>query len=107
MGRESANKSFGEIIQALRKGRNWTVKELIQRLEKRANKKMSPAYITRIEQYGEIPSPEVICMIADVFNYNVDRLFECARTSKVKKFDESLEEKYRKAVGMYRTNKRT
>jgi transcriptional regulator with XRE-family HTH domain len=96
---------FGELILLLRKKSDWTVKEFIKKLEEKGQETVSPAYITRIEQYGEIPSPELICRIADVFHYDVEKLLNCAKRSKVEKFDKSLEEKYQKAVGLYRTQK--
>jgi len=98
----ASNLSFGELIQALRQERGWTVKEFIGKLESRWGKKISPAYITRVEQYGEIPSPDVICLIADIFGYNLDELLNCAKSEKMNKFDKALEEKYQKAVGLFR-----
>ena len=97
--------NFGDLILDLRKKKEWTVKQFIERLEQRGGKVISPAYITRIEQYGEIPSPELICLIADVFGYDQQKMFTYARTSKVKKFDKNLQEKYEKAVGLYRIHK--
>ena len=99
------NISFGELILKLRKDNEWTVKDLIDRLKAKGQEKVSPAYITRIEQYGEIPSPELICRMAEVFRYNEQKLLDCARKIKVREFDQSLQEKYEKAVGFYRTQK--
>ena len=98
--------SFGEAVLSLRKERGWTVKEFIEHLETKGHKSISPAYITRIEQYGEIPSPELILRIADVFRVDEQKLLECARRIKVQKFDKSLEDKYQKAVGLYRTQRK-
>ena len=98
--------SFGETIQELRRDKNWTIKEFIKRLETKGDRKISPAYITRIEQYGEIPSPEVICLMADVLKFDLEKLLECAKRIKVRKFDKNLEEKYQKAVGLHRIQRK-
>jgi transcriptional regulator with XRE-family HTH domain len=105
MNKKYENLSFGELVLALRKKHKWTVKEFIKRLEIKGHAPISPAYITRIEQYGEIPSPELICRIADVFEYDEQELFEHAKRIKVQKFDQSLQEKYQKASGWYRTQR--
>ena len=97
--------SFGELVQVLRKSKGWTVKDMIGELESKGQESISAAYITRIEQYGEIPSPELICRIADVFSYDEEKLLECAKRIKVEKFSKSLKEKYRKAAGLYRTER--
>ena len=88
------NLSFGELIQKLRRDKEWTVKEFIEKL----GVKVSPAYITKIELHGEIPSPELIIKIADVFNYNEAELWKHAKTVKVEKFKASLEKKYQLAL---------
>ncbi|MFA5880259.1 MAG: helix-turn-helix transcriptional regulator [Candidatus Margulisiibacteriota bacterium] len=95
------NKAFGELIQKLRKEKGWTIKDFIEKL----GSDLSPTYITKIEVYGEIPSPEVICKIADVFNFDEKELLERAKQNKVERFEKSLEEKYQKASGLYRTQK--
>lgn len=97
--------SVGKIIRAERLKRDWTVKHFIEQLESRIQKRVSPAYITRIEQYEEIPSPELLCVIADVFGYDVEQLLGLAKEAKIRKFDENLEKKYRDAVGLFRVRK--
>ena len=98
--------SFGEAVCALRKDKGWTVKDFIQKLEEKGYKAVSAGYITRIEQYAEIPAPELILTIAEVFKADENKLLECAKKVKVEKFDKSLEEKYQKALGHYRTQKK-
>ncbi len=95
----------GEVIFNLRKRRDWTVKELIERL---AEKKQSASagYITRIEQYGEVPSPEFICALADIFHVNAKKLLSAAKEQKLEQVDRNLEERYQKALGFYRAQKR-
>ncbi len=95
--------SFGEQIQYLRREKNWTVKEFIAKL----GEKISPAYMTKIEVHGEIPKPELICEMADVFECDPDELLKSAKNRKIKKYEDSLEEKYTKAIGFYRTQKKS
>lgn len=96
------NKELGHLIQSLRKSKGWTVKEFIEKL---GEQRVSPAYMTKIEVYGEIPSPELICRIADVLGGDQKKLIELAKEHKVTSFEKALEEKYQKAVGMYRLEK--
>lgn len=106
MSEQLENMSFGEAVLSLRKRHEWTVKDFIERLEAKGYKVLSPAYITRIEQYGEIPKPELILYIADVFQVDAEKLLACARRLKLQKFDKALEDKYQKAVGQYRTQRK-
>jgi transcriptional regulator with XRE-family HTH domain len=99
-------KTFGEFIKSQRKENEWTVREFIERLAELGYKKISPAYMTRVEQYGEIPSPEIICGFALVLACSVDELVFLAKQEKVSRFDKALENKYREAVGLYRTQKK-
>ncbi len=97
--------SFGETIRVARQERNWTVSQFIDRLKRKGQKKVSPAYVTRIEQYGEIPSPEFICIVADVLNLDAKELLDRAKTIKVQAFDRKIEEKYQAAAGHYRVQR--
>jgi transcriptional regulator with XRE-family HTH domain len=74
-------------------------------LESKGQQRVTPAYITRIEQYDEIPSPEFICRIADVFKYDLQKLLELAKNIKVKKFGKRLQKRYDKAEALYRKQK--
>lgn len=100
------NLSFGEAVFKFRKERAWTVRDFIDQLGAKGQKTVSPAYITRIEQYGEIPSPDLILRIADVFQVDGNELLECAKKLKVRKFNKALEEKYQRALALYRTQKK-
>jgi transcriptional regulator with XRE-family HTH domain len=94
MGSDSSAKTkFGAEFLRLRNERGWTARELIAKLAQ-ANKTVSPAYITRIEQHGEIPSPEFIHTLAKVLDCDVNKLLECAKKSKLENMKEYLDEKY-------------
>jgi len=100
-------RTIAEIIKAERAKRNWTVKHFTEKLRPAVGKNLSPAYITRIEQYGEVPSPELLCIIAEILELDLEKLMELARETKVRRFDESLEKKYREAVGLHRVQKKS
>ena len=99
------NLSFGELIQALRREKKWTVKDFIEKIQVKGYKSISPAYVTRIEVHGEIPSPELICIIADLFGYDEETLLTHAKKIKLQRFDRALKQKYEKAAGLYRAQK--
>lgn len=94
-------KTFGDIIQECRKQKGWTVREFIEKL----GIDLSPAYITKIEIHGEIPSPELICRMADVFGLSEKRLWETAKSNKMESISETMEAKYQKVAGLYRQKK--
>ncbi len=99
--------SFGELIQRLRREKGWNVKEFIGKLGKIGKQgELSPAYITKIEVYGEIPNPEVICKMATVLKYDTRKLLECAKQHKKRTFSDTLERKYDKAYELYRTQRK-
>lgn len=83
-------KTFGSIVQSHRKEKKWTVKAFIEQL----GNDISPAYITKIEVYGEIPSPTLICRIAKVFNLEYQYLLGIAKNEKIKIYSDLLEKKY-------------
>jgi transcriptional regulator with XRE-family HTH domain len=87
-------KSFGKKVQEGRRNNGWTIRKFIEQL----GIKLSPSYITKIEIHGEIPSPELICKIADVLGVDRLDLLETARANKIQSFTEFLEAKYQKAV---------
>ena len=97
---------FGDLIREKRAELGWTIKEFLRRLETATEKAPSPAFITRVEQYGEIPGPDLIIRMAEALNLDVDCLLKAARQDKVEKFDKGLEDKYQKAAGLYRKGKR-
>jgi transcriptional regulator with XRE-family HTH domain len=105
--RPAKSETIGLIVKASRTKKGWTVKQLIERLQPKLPRgKLSPAYITRIEQYDEIPSPDFLCTLAEVLDLDSDRLLRLARQTKVQRFESGLEKKYREAVGQYRLQKK-
>ncbi len=105
MSSDFSELSFGEAVFRLRKQKEWTVRDLIARIADRGGK-VSPAYITRIEQYGEIPSPEMILTLAEVFQVDGEKLLQQAKKIKVQTFEKGLGEKYQKAIAQFRTQRK-
>jgi transcriptional regulator with XRE-family HTH domain len=84
---------FGELIKQTRRARGWDVKEFIIQL----GGDLSPAYITKIEVHGEIPSPALICKIAEVLRLDLQKLLSAAKKDKLGVFEKSLNKKYEQA----------
>lgn len=95
-------KTFGEMVQAYRREKGWTVKEFIVRL----GNDVSPAYITKIEVHGETPSPELMCKIAAALDVDIKVLLEAVREEKFEQFRESFDKKYQAGIALYRLQKK-
>ena len=95
---ELGNLSFGTYVLTRRKEHNWTVREFIHQLAQQGYKTVSPAYISRIEQGDEIPAPELILNIAEVFRDNPHMLLERAKRAKLQELKNALEAKYQRAI---------
>ena len=98
------NENFGELVHYRRKKKGWTIKEFIEKLVVLGGK-ASPTYITKIEVYGEIPSPETICKIAEILDCDENKLLKIAKAKKIERFEKTLEQKYQSAVGLYKLEK--
>jgi len=76
------------------------VREFAQMLGK------SPGYVSRIEGKGEIPSPELLCDIAEIFDVEPEELLELAKQSQLEKKERDIEMRYATALALYRKAKR-
>ncbi|NQY74759.1 MAG: IS1 family transposase [Candidatus Margulisbacteria bacterium] len=63
------NKSLGEVILSFRKKNEVSARQFIKMLEELGSK-VSPSFMTKLEVYGEIPGPDLICKIAEVPGHN-------------------------------------
>ena len=72
---------LGEVIRSHRQAMGLTAKEFINRLEGA----VSPAFMTKLENYGAVPSPELICKIANVINCPPEKLLDLAKNQKLDK----------------------
>ncbi|MCL5875362.1 MAG: helix-turn-helix domain-containing protein [Candidatus Dependentiae bacterium] len=99
--KEHYMEDFGKIVQSHRRQKNWAVRTFIDLL----GEDLSPAYITKIEIHGEIPSPQLICKIAEVLGLDQQDLLAKAKEEKVKSFGALLDKKYQTAISLYRLQK--
>lgn len=90
---------LGETIRNLREKAGLTVRALAAALEK------SPGYISRVEGRGEIPSPELLCKIADQLGVSPEKLLELAKQIQLERTAEDIEAKQRNALNLYRKGK--
>ncbi len=90
---------FGRKIKELRNRRDLTVRELAGMLDK------SPAYISKIEVRGEIPSPEFICNLADALSVSPRALLDLAKTTTLNQAEHKLSTKFTEALTLFRKAK--
>lgn len=83
-------KKLGKLIRKLRNDQNLTIKEL----NKKIGKNLSNSYMSKVELYGEIPSKEVICLLAEAFKIDKEILLDIARQEKLDKYKEHLKNWY-------------
>lgn len=91
---------FGKRLRELRRDRELTVREFAKEIDK------SPGYVSRIEARGEIPSPELICQIADFYAVTPEELLELARVGHLHRVEQDLEEKHQEALALFRRSKK-
>lgn len=91
---------FAEKMKAQRLVKDIGVRELAGKLG------VSPGYISRIEGRGELPSPEMICKIADVLEIKAEELLGFAKEDILHRTKEDLDQKHTEAVRLYRRRKK-
>lgn len=89
---------FAREIKRLRTENEMTVRSLAAALSK------SVSYIGKIEVQGEVPTPELIRRIADVFCVDEGRLFFLAKETLLSNYKRDVEKKYQFPI---ETEKRT
>jgi transcriptional regulator with XRE-family HTH domain len=90
--------SFGEIIKAARTQKGWTAKQFIEKLK---NKKPSRAYLCKIENYDEIPSPDLICRMAIALDFEKRSLLSIAMGNKLEQYYNKLNKEYCYNASLY------
>jgi transcriptional regulator with XRE-family HTH domain len=92
---------FADKIKDLRKAKGWSVYDLAKAIEVK-----SPAYISKIEARGEIPSPEMISKLANALKANAKELFDLAKKDKSEQLTQSVNKKYDHEYSLYRKSKK-
>lgn len=90
---------LAEKVKAQRLEKDLGVRDLAGKLG------VSPGYVSRIEGRGEIPSPEMICRIADVLEIKAEQLLELAAEDVLNRTKEDLSQKHTEALRLYRRKK--
>ena len=91
--------AFSERLRTLRVDAGLSVRGLAERIGK------TPGYVSRIEARGEIPSPELICELARELGVRPEELLDLAKKSHLEKAAQTIEEKQRTALNLFRKAK--
>jgi hypothetical protein len=84
--------NFGTLVRGSREFHRLTIKQFIEKL----GNCVSSTYITKIERYGEIPSPKMVVKIVHVLNeLNLDVMMHLARQQKIQKYSDMMNEVYK------------
>ena len=93
--------TFGTIIREARKKRGWTLNQFLKKLDN----KISKGYMSRIENWDEPPTPELMLKMCVILDLPEDELFESARQVRLKIYEGALTRRYQKALGLWRMKK--
>lgn len=88
---------LGNHLRQLRKVKSLTVREFAVAIGK------SAGYISRIEVRREVPSPELLCVIAAFFDVDPEPLMEMAKETQLQRVVEDIDAKHEEALSLYRT----
>ena len=96
MGREFISKRIpdfylGRIIKEYREKNNLTGKEFINII----GENFSSSYLTKIEKYEEIPSPDIVIKIAKVCNLHVRAALSNAKFFLLTRYADELDKRYK------------
>ncbi len=92
--------SLNQRLRSLRKQSGLTVREFAVRIGK------SPGYVSRIEGKSEIPSAELLCQIANVYEIPAEELLELAKSKQIADVKKTIEEKQASALALFRKGKK-
>ena len=92
----TAMDTLGQRLRELRERERLTVRQFADRIQK------TPGYVSRIETRGEIPSPELLCAIADVYGIKAEELLELAKHCYLGRTQREIEAKNVSALALYR-----
>ncbi len=92
-------KELGAWIRNLRRTEGLTVRQLASAVRR------TPGYISRVEARGEIPSPELICRLADALGAAPGYLLNLAESDVVARKKRDIQTKHKTALELYRRSK--
>jgi transcriptional regulator with XRE-family HTH domain len=91
---------LGQRLRELREQRGLTVRQFADRIKK------TPGYVSRIEARGEIPSPELLCEIAGVYDIAPEELLRLAKQCYLHRTEREVEAKNVSALALYRKERK-
>ena len=92
-------KTFGDRIKHLREERDLTVRDLASLIG------ASAGYVSRVEVRGEIPSPEMICRLAEALHASAEALLAAAKTEQLASARDRIEARHADALRLYRRSR--
>lgn len=92
--------ALSERLRQLREDHGYKVRDFADLIGK------TPGYISRIEGRGEVPSPELLCKIAEVYQLDPEELFELAKQSQLERTERDIDARYASALALYRKEKK-
>jgi transcriptional regulator with XRE-family HTH domain len=92
--------NFGLTIRENRQRNNLSVQNLADKLG------TTPGYISKIEVRGEIPNPDMIFKLANIFGMDAETLIRAAKDDKKEQMCKSIEKKFDNAMALYRMEKK-
>jgi len=87
-------------LQQLRERAGLTVRALAEKLGK------TPGYVSRFEGRGEIPSPELLCELALLYEVPAEELFELAKSSQLERAATEIDTRHRSALALFRKQRK-
>jgi transcriptional regulator with XRE-family HTH domain len=87
---------LGKRIKDRRSDLGMSVRDLAARLRK------SPGYVSRLETRGEIPSPELICALAEILDESAEDLLALSKADALQRVERQIEEKHSDALLLFR-----
>jgi len=96
----AAMDTLGQRLRELREQRGLTVRQFADRIKK------TPGYVSRIEARGEIPSPELLCAIADVYGITPEELLDLAKQCYLERAEREVDAKNLSALALYRKERK-
>ena len=91
---------LGERLRQMRQNRGLTVRAFAERIGK------TSGYISRIEGRGELPSPQFLCEIADVYQIDPKELLDLWKRVQIKRKSCEIEAKCASSLALHRKEKK-
>ena len=87
---------INDRLRELRLTRGFSVSELAARIKKTAG------YVSRFEGRSDVPSAELLCILAEIYEVEPEELLELAKQSQLAQMKFNIERKHESVLGLYR-----